>query len=71
MYAGITSFRIKGKTSLKENRELAKTLFDKYKIFTAAKTGLNNGSHIRVTPGLYNSQDDVAALANALNEITS
>lgn len=71
MYAGITSFRIKGKTSLEENRELAKTLFDKYKIFTAAKTGLNNGSYIRVTPGLYNSQDDVAALAKALNEITS
>ncbi len=71
MYAGITSFRIKGKTSMEDNRELAKILFDKYKIFTAAKTGLNNGSYIRVTPGLYNSRDDVAALGNALNEITS
>ncbi len=70
MYAAITSFRIKGKTSNQENRDLVKLLTDKYGIFTVANGGISNGAGIRVSPALYNSREDADKLANALNDIT-
>ncbi len=70
MHAGITSFRIKGKTSAQDNADLMKLLTDKYKIFTVAIGGLANGGAIRVSPALYNSRDDVRKLVAALNDIT-
>ena len=70
MYAAITSFRIKGRTSIEENRELMKTLTDKYGIFTVAISGISKGAGIRVSPSLYNSREDVDKLAAAINDIT-
>ncbi len=70
MYAGITSFRLKGVTSLEDNRKLMDTLLSDYGIFAAAKTGIKNGSYIRVTPALYNSPADTQKLADAINNIT-
>ena len=71
MHAGITSFRIKGKTSAKDNQDLMKLLTDKYGIFTVAISGLANGGAIRVSPALYNSREDVKKLSDAINDITS
>jgi len=71
MYAAITSFRLKGKTSYEENRELMNTLNDKYGIFMVAISGINNGGGIRVSPSLYNSREDMDKLAAAINDITS
>jgi selenocysteine lyase/cysteine desulfurase len=71
MYAGITSFRLKGKTSYADNAELMKTLHEKYGIFTVAIGGLAKGGAIRVSPSLYNSRDDVNKLAAAINDITA
>mgnify|MGYP000050057307 CR=1 FL=1 len=70
MYAAITSFRIKGRTSIEENRELMKTLTDKYGIFTVAISGISKGAGIRVSPSLYNSREDADKLAAAINDIT-
>ncbi|MBT6330782.1 MAG: aminotransferase class V-fold PLP-dependent enzyme, partial [Kordiimonadaceae bacterium] len=70
MYAAITSFRLKGKTSYEDNAALMKTLHEKYKIFTVAIGGLANGGAIRVSPSLYNSRDDADKLAAAINDIT-
>lgn len=70
MYAGITTFRLKGKTSIEENRQLMKLLTDKYSIFTVAISGINNGGGIRVSPSLYNSRKDMDKLVAAINDIT-
>lgn len=70
MYAAITSFRLKGKTSNEENRALMKTLTDKYGIFTVAISGISSGGGIRVSPSLYNSREDMDKLAAAINDIT-
>lgn len=71
MYAAITSFRIKGRTSAEDNRDLMKTLTDKYGIFTVTANGINNGAGIRVSPSLYNSREDCDKLAAAINDITA
>lgn len=70
MYAAITSFRLKGKTSNEENRALMRTLTDKYGIFTVAISGISSGGGIRVSPSLYNSREDMDKLAQAINDIT-
>lgn len=71
MYAGITSFRIKGKGSYQENADLMKLLHEKYGIFTVAIGGLANGGGIRVSPSLYNTRADLDKLATAINDITA
>ena len=71
MYAGITSFRLKGKTSRQENADLMTLLHEKYGIFTVAISGLANGGAIRVSPSLYNSREDADKLAAAINDITA
>ncbi|MCC3860784.1 aminotransferase class V-fold PLP-dependent enzyme [Pseudemcibacter aquimaris] len=70
MYAAITSFRIKGKTSYEDNAELMTMLHEKYGIFTVAIGGLAKGSAIRVSPSLYNSRADCDKLAAAIKDIT-
>lgn len=57
----IASFRIKNKTSA----EVAEYLFKEHKIFTVARQ-LGKQGCIRVTPGIYNSADDVEKLAQAI-----
>lgn len=71
MHAGMTSFHLKGVTSIEDNKKLMQTLLKKYKLFSAAKSGIDTGAYIRVTPGLYNSKSDMEKLAIALNGITS
>ena len=71
MYAGITSFRIKGKGSYQENADLMKLLHEKYGIFTVAIGGLANGGGIRVSPSLYNTREDMDKLAAAIKDITA
>mgnify|MGYP002640427998 CR=1 FL=1 len=71
MYAGITSFRLKGKTSYEENHALMNKLTDDYGIFTVAIRDIYNGAGIRVSPSLYNSREDADKLAAAINQITS
>lgn len=70
MYAAITSFRLKGKTSYEDNRHLMNTLSEKYGIFTVAISGIAKGGGIRVSPSLYNSREDMDKLAAAINDIT-
>jgi selenocysteine lyase/cysteine desulfurase len=61
---GIANVGIKG---IKPG-DLAKTLLDKYKIYTVAIDGA--GVHgCRITPNLYTSTDDLDALVKALGEI--
>ena len=69
MHGGITSFRIKGKTSAEENITLAKRLLEEFGIFTVHRTGLAHGACVRVAPSYFNTPEDVAALQDALLKI--
>jgi selenocysteine lyase/cysteine desulfurase len=71
LHGAITSFRLRGRTSHDENVALAKTLLDKYRIFTVHRDGLASGSCIRVTPALASRMSDLDALAAAIREIAT
>lgn len=69
MHGAITSFRVRGRTSDTDNRDLSQELLDQYGIFTVHRGGVAGGSCVRVTPALCNSSADVDALAIALLEL--
>lgn len=63
---GITSFRLKGKTSIAENRAVAAELLTRFNIFTVERPGAAKGACVRVTPALFSREDDIDALIAAL-----
>jgi len=65
-YCTITSFRLKGMTTAEQAQRVQKLLFDKYRIHTIWRSGVEKGPVIRVTPGLYTTNREVDALAAAL-----
>jgi isopenicillin-N epimerase len=69
LVAGITSFRLHGGTSVDDNQRLMETLRDRYRIFTARRTGIARGDCVRVTPAIYNTAADVDRLASAITEL--
>jgi isopenicillin-N epimerase len=71
MAAGITSFRLHGRTGRTENQAVAAELVDKYQIFTTWRTGIAKGDCVRVTPALYNTPADCDRLAAALKAIAA
>ncbi len=71
MHAGITSFRLTGRTSADDNIEVARRLLDESNIFTVHRTGVAAGACVRVTPALFTSEDDVTALREALVRMTA
>jgi selenocysteine lyase/cysteine desulfurase len=71
MHGAITSFRLRGRTSHDDNVALAKTLLEKYRIFTVHRDGLASGSCIRVTPSLASRMSDCDALAAAIRSIAT
>ena len=71
MYCGLTSFRIKGKTSRDVNRAIVDELLGNYRIFTVWRDGVAAGDCVRVTPGIYSLTDDVDRLVPALRSIAA
>lgn len=69
LYAAITSFRLRGRTSHDDNVALAKALLDKHRIFTVHRDGLASGSCVRVTPALATRMADMDALAAAIRSL--
>jgi selenocysteine lyase/cysteine desulfurase len=66
LVAGITSFRLRGRTGGAANRAIATELLEQHKIFVVARSGLAKGDCVRVTPALYNTPADCERLASAL-----
>lgn len=64
--AGITSFRLKGKTTVAENVAIAHTLLEKHHIFSVMRDGIHAGAAVRITPTLYNTSAEMQALVRAL-----
>lgn len=69
LYSAITSFRLRGRTSLDENTALAKALLDRHRIFTVQRDGLASGACVRVTPALATRMSDLDALVAAVREL--
>lgn len=67
----ITSFRLTGRVSNEDNRELVRTLLDDHKIFTVVRTGVAGGQCVRVSPALYNLPPDLEKLVSALHELAA
>ncbi|HEX7850002.1 MAG TPA: aminotransferase class V-fold PLP-dependent enzyme [Sphingomonas sp.] len=70
MICALTSFRMTGRTSIADNRALAKQLLDRFGIFTVDRDGPARGACIRVTPGIFTSSDDVERLVTALRTLS-
>lgn len=71
LHSGMTSFRLRGRTSSADNQALAKQLLERYGIFTVHRDGLASGSCVRVTPALHNDATHMDRLADALIDLTS
>ncbi|PQA87287.1 aminotransferase class V-fold PLP-dependent enzyme [Hyphococcus luteus] len=71
LHAGITSFRLEGKTSVEDNVALVERLLSEFNIFTVHRDGVAAGTCVRVTPTLYNTPQDSLALAKALKTMAS
>lgn len=71
MSGGLTSFRLRGKTSAADARALAQRLLDDHKIFTVARFGVARGACVRVTPNVFTSEDDIDRLLAALRAIAA
>lgn len=71
MHAGITSFRMTGRTSTEDNIALVERLVDEFGIFTVHRTGAASGACVRVTPGPFTPEAHVVALREALLKIAS
>jgi selenocysteine lyase/cysteine desulfurase len=69
LYAGITSFRFKGKTSKADNIALSRRLAEEHGVFTIFREGVAKGACVRVTPAMYTTFADVDKLASALRKM--
>ena len=69
MSAGITSFRLRGRTTAADNDRCVETLLSKHGIFTRRSAGVDGGDCVRVTPALYSRPEDVDRLAEALKQL--
>lgn len=69
MHAGITSFRLNGMTSREQNVAVAERLAEEHGLFTTRRGGVAAGDCVRVTPAVYNTEEDVMRLARALRSM--
>lgn len=66
MTCALTSFRMSGRTSIADNRALAKQLLDRFGIFTVDRDGPARGACVRVTPGIFTGIGEIDRLVSAL-----
>jgi selenocysteine lyase/cysteine desulfurase len=66
---GITSFRLKGKTSEAQNRAVAADLLKRFNIFTVDRPGVAKGACVRVTPSFFTHETEIDALIAALKQL--
>ena len=66
LHVGITSFRVRGRTSVEDNIAVARALLDDHRIFAVHRAGVAAGACVRITPALFNSMADMEALRRAL-----
>jgi isopenicillin-N epimerase len=68
--SALGAFRLTGRTTPAENADLARTLLDRFGIFTVARHGLASGSCVRATVSLFTRPAEVDRLTQALQELS-
>lgn len=66
---GITSFRLRGRTTTEQNNALVQELLQRFRIFTVERSGVASGSCVRVTPAVFTHEADIDHLIKALKTI--
>jgi isopenicillin-N epimerase len=69
LHGAITSFRLRGQTTVESASGLARRLLQEAGIFTVHRIGVAAGACIRVTPALFNSATDMQQLAAAIKRL--
>lgn len=67
--AGITSVRLRGRTTPADNVALRKALLERHRIFTVERLGPARGACVRVSPSFVNDAAQIDALVVALKHI--
>lgn len=65
----ISSFRLRGQTTLAQNVAVAKRLLDEFGVFTVHRDGLAHGACVRVTPGVFTTPAQIDRLVQGLRVI--
>ncbi len=65
----LTSFRLRGQTSIAQNKALANRLLEQFRIFTVHRDGVASGACVRVTPGIFTSEDEIDRLIGAIKSL--
>jgi len=66
---GMGAFRLVGKTSLEDVKHLQQRLEKEFGVLTVVRVGLDSGCCIRVTPQIFTSADEIAALVTAMKHL--
>ena len=68
-WSGLASFRLRGKNSGADVRELQQRLEHDFGIFTVARYALNSGACIRITPQVFTSENEIATLVEDMRRL--
>ncbi|WP_365894592.1 aminotransferase class V-fold PLP-dependent enzyme [uncultured Sphingomonas sp.] len=66
--AVIGAFRLPGQASWDQARTAQQRFLDRHRLLVVAKQGLASGPVLRVTPSLFNTQDELDRLVHAIRE---
>ncbi|SAL23200.1 aminotransferase, class V [Caballeronia terrestris] len=70
MVAGITSFRLHGRTSKVDNNAIVAALRKRFGVFTVSRPGPDAGVVVRVTPAVFTRMSDVERLVEGLTVLS-
>lgn len=69
-WTGMGSFRLPGKKSVADARELQQRLENDFGIFTVIRVGLASGSCVRITPQVFTSAEEISMLVDAMKRLS-
>jgi selenocysteine lyase/cysteine desulfurase len=70
MVAGMTAFRLQGRTTTADNDAIVAALRDAHGVSTVRRTGPARGDVVRVTPAIYTSPAELERLLAGLRSVT-
>lgn len=70
-WTGIGSFRLAGKTTIDDAKQLQQRLEREFGIFSVVRKGLASGGCVRITPQVYNTPDEIGRLVDAMRRLAA
>lgn len=68
-WTGMASFRLPGKNSVADAKNLQQRLENEFGIFTVIRVGLASGTCVRITPQVFTSADEISMLVDAMKKL--